>query len=66
MSEAIRQLYRKRGLSPPDGKGIHTMTFHNVATRLMKKGFSRQSAYAIAMNQLGRNKSVKKGHRRND
>ncbi len=61
MSEEIRKIYRGKGLTPPDGKGIHTRKFHEIASSIMKKGGAKEP-YAIAMAQLGRNKAVKKSH----
>lgn len=56
--------YKKRGLKPPNGKGIHTRKFHEVSAAVMKKGNvkDRSHAHAIAMKQLGKKKAVKKSH----
>jgi len=64
MSERIRKMYRKKGLKPPDGKGIHTAKFHEMATSIMRDnpGYSKSRAYSIAMGKLGRDKAVKKSH----
>jgi len=64
VSAKIKALYHKAGIKPPKGKGVHTKKFHSMAVELMKKGFSKTHAYATAMMTLGRNKSVKKAHRR--
>jgi phosphatidylethanolamine-binding protein (PEBP) family uncharacterized protein len=66
MSEAIRKLYRKRGVTPPDGKGIHTYKFHDMATSIKKEHpeYSMQRCYAIAMAKLGSSKAVKKSHQK--
>jgi hypothetical protein len=66
MSEGIRRLYRRKGLSSPDGKGIHTYAFHDIATSIKKEhpDYPMSRCYAIAMGKLGRNKAVKKSHRR--
>lgn len=66
MSERIRKIYRKKGLTPPDGKGIHTAKFHDMATSIKRDNpeLPMSSCYAIAMKKLGRNKAVKKSHRR--
>jgi len=65
MSKAIRELYRKKGIKPPDGKGIHTKKFHDIATSVKRDNsdYSMSRCYAIAMERLGRNKAVKKSHR---
>ncbi|WAX08806.1 hypothetical protein BS162P1_00027 [Bacteroides phage BS162P1] len=66
----INRAYDEAGVSAPKGKGIHTVAFHERATAIMgsmKKGnkpVNRNMAYAIAMKQLGRKKSVLKPHRR--
>ena len=64
MSKRIKDLYRRKGVKAPDGKGIHTHKFHDVATSIKKKNprWSMSRAYATAMSVLGRNKSVKKNH----
>ena len=54
----------------PKGKGIHTVAFHERAAKIMGsmkksgKGVNRNEAYAIAMKQLGRKKSVLKKHQK--
>lgn len=65
MSEAIRKLYRKKGVKPPDGKGIHTKKFHDIATSIKRDNpsYPMSRCYTIAMGKLGRNKAVKKSHR---
>lgn len=68
----IINMYKKAGLVPPKGKGIHTDDFHKlsikVAQSYMKKGMSQDDAfelaYPTAMKQLGKEKAVKKGHLR--
>jgi hypothetical protein len=64
MSAKIREMYVKAGLTPPVGKGEHTQKFHSMAIGIKKSnpGMSMNSAYAIAMSKLGRNKAVKKSH----
>jgi hypothetical protein len=64
MSESIRKIYRKKGIKPPDGKGIHTRKFHDMATSIKRDnpGYSMSRCYKIAMGRLGRNKAVKKRH----
>jgi len=63
MSEKIKKMYRDAGLTPPDGKGIHTEAFHRCVIDVTKKG-GVESPHAVCMESLGRNKAVKKGHRR--
>ena len=62
MSASIRKLYTSRGLTAPDGKGIHTFAFHKIAAGLLRRGYPRRRAYSIAMGQLGRDKMVKRSH----
>jgi hypothetical protein len=62
MSKAIKDLYTGAGLTPPEGKGIHTKRFHEIAVSYLKKGFSKEEAYKRAMGGLGRNLAVKKSH----
>lgn len=64
MSARIMKLYTSQGLTPPVGKGEHTYAFHKRATDIMvnNRSMPRSEAYAIAMKQLGRNKSVKRSH----
>jgi len=65
MGKEIKALYRNRGLTPPKGKGEHTKAFHKRAVSIMSsnKGMPKSMAYAIAMKQLGRDKSVNPSHR---
>ena len=64
MTEKIRKIYKEKGLTPPDGKGIHTEKFHDVATSIKQSNpeLPMKSAYAIAMSKLGKKKAVKKSH----
>jgi len=66
MSKEIRRLYKKKGIKPPDGKGIHTKKFHDIATSIKRDNpnYSMSRCYAIAMAQLGKKKAVKKRHQR--
>jgi len=66
MTEAIRRIYKKKGVKAPDGKGIHTAKFHDIATSIKRDNpsYPMSRCYAIAMGKLGRDKAVKKGHRR--
>ena len=66
MSAAIKKKYRDAGLKPPKGRGIHSEAFHTMAIAIKKENpsYSMSRCYAIAMSKLGRNRAVKKGHRR--
>jgi len=64
MSKKIREMYRKAGLKPPDGKGIHTERFHECVIALTKALNPVDNPYAVCMAKLGRDKSVKKSHRK--
>lgn len=65
----VNKAYDDAGVTPPKGKGIHTVAFHERATAIMGsmkksgKKVDKNKAYAIAMKQLGRDKSVLKNHR---
>lgn len=60
----IKNLYRKKGVKPPEGKGIHTRKFHEMVSSMEgKRGYSRQRAASIAMSKLGRAGAVRKSHR---
>ena len=63
MSQKIKEMYKKAGIAPPDGKGIHTEDFHSCVIQVKKKG-NVDNPYAVCMASLGRNKAVKKSHRR--
>jgi len=68
----VNEAYTDKGITPPEGKGIHTVAFHERATAIMGsmkksgKKVDKGIAYAIAMKQLGKNKAVLKGHRRSN
>jgi hypothetical protein len=70
----IKSLYTKKGLTPPDGKGIHTKKFHKIATNVAQgykeKGYTEKEAkekgYATAMKLLGKEGAVRKSHRRDE
>lgn len=64
MTEAIKRLYTSAGLAAPTGKGIHTMRAHRCVVRYLKKGFAKNEAWQRCMGGLGRDRAVKKGHRR--
>jgi len=68
--ENIKKIYRKAGLKPPKGKGIHTLKFHKcvVACKVgqRKKGRKKvTSCHAVCMASIGRYKAVRKSHLRN-
>lgn len=66
----VNRAYDKAGVEAPVGKGIHKVAFHERAAAIMGsmkksgKPVNRNMAYAIAMKQLGRKKSVLKEHQR--
>ena len=64
MSATIRKLYRQADVKAPDGKGLHTKKFHEIAVAIKRDNpnLSMSSCYAIAMKKLGRNKAVKQSH----
>ncbi len=62
MSKAIRKAYRQAGLTPPKGKGIHTLRAHKCVIRYLKKGLSKDEAWKRCVGGLGRNLAVKKSH----
>jgi hypothetical protein len=64
MTAKIREMYKKAGRTPPDGKGIHTEKFHEMSAAIMRDnpGYSKSRAYSITMAKLGRDKAVKKSH----
>jgi len=64
-TKAIRKLYTDAGLTPPNGKGIHTKSFHKCVVGVLSgnKDMDYGSAAAICMKKLGRDRCVKKEHR---
>lgn len=68
--ERVDKAYEDAGVTPPEGKGIHKVAFHERAAKIMEsmkksgKPVNRNMAYAIAMKQLGKKKSVLKDHRK--
>jgi len=64
MSEKIKAMYRRAGLKPPNGKGIHTEKFHRCVIKLKKKG-DVKNPYAVCMKSIGRAEAVKRIHQRN-
>lgn len=70
MSKEIKDLYRRalargaKNIAVPKGKkGIHTKAFHSCVTKVAKSG-SADNPYAVCMSRLGREKVVKKPHRK--
>lgn len=70
MSREIKDLYRKaltrgtKNIAVPKGKkGVHTKVFHSCVTKVAKSE-SADNPYAICMSKLGRNKAIKKEHRK--
>lgn len=70
MSREIKNLYRKvlasgaRNIAIPKGKkGVHTKTFHSCVTKVAKSG-DVDNPYAVCMERLGKEKAVKKSHRK--
>ena len=57
----INAMYRKAGMTPPDGKGIHTKKFHKCVTSVGDE--NKKNPYAICMSSLGKEKAVKASHR---
>lgn len=67
MSERIRKIYRKKGVKPPDGKGIHTPAFHNIVAGIKASGKADGvNPYKIAMWKLGKKKAVNPSHQRTE
>ena len=69
MSKEIKKLYKRAGLKPPKGKGIHTLKFHRCVVECKvgqrKKGRKKvRSCHAVCMASIGRNKAVRKSHLR--
>jgi hypothetical protein len=70
MSKEIKDLYRKalasgaKNIAVPKGnKGVHTKAFHKCTTEVAKSG-SADNPYAVCVARLGREKAVKKPHRK--
>lgn len=65
----VNKAYEDADVEAPKGKGIHTVAFHERAAKIMGsmkssgKKVNKNMAYAIAMKQLGKKKSVLKPHR---
>ena len=66
MSKGIKDLYRRAGIKAPDGKGIHTKKFHEMAVAIKRDNpqYSMSRAYSIAMGKLGAGRAVRQEHRR--
>ena len=70
MSKEIKDLYRKalsrgaKNIAVPKGKkGIHTKAFHSCVTKVAKSE-SADNPYAVCMSKLGKEKAIKKSHRK--
>ena len=63
MSERIKNIYREAGLTPPDGKGIHTEAFHRCVVKLTLEG-EVDSPHAVCIASLGPEKAIRAEHRR--
>jgi hypothetical protein len=66
MTEAIKRLYKKAGLSPPNpGKEIHKKKFHEIAIAIKKDNpsYDMSRCYSIAMKQTPGG-GVKKSHKK--
>lgn len=70
MSKEIKDLYRRalakgaKNIAVPRGKkGVHTQAFHSCVTKVAKSGDTK-NPYAICMSRLGKEKAVKKAHRK--
>jgi len=62
MSKQIREVYKKAGITPPKGKGLHTLRAHRAVISYLKKGMSKEEAWKRVMGGMGRNLVVKKSH----
>jgi len=55
MSENIRRMYRKAGMKPPNGKGLHTARAHRAVIWYMKKkGLSKSEAWKRVIGGMGK------------
>lgn len=63
MSEAIKKLYRKAGLTPPKGRGVHTTKAHVAVINYLKKGFSKSEAWKRVVGGMKKH-AIKPSHRR--
>lgn len=66
MSDTIKALYRNAGLTPPKGKGIHTMKFHKCVVGCAKKQGAikgKVNCWAVCMESVGPEKAIHKSHR---
>lgn len=72
-TEDIKAMYSAADLPAPDGKGVHTKAFHELAIDVAKgyvddvgKEEAMRRGYATAMDRLGKEKAVKKAHQRSE
>lgn len=63
MSEGIRREYHKAGISPPDGKGVHTLRAHKAVIAYRKKGLSKSEAWKRVVGGMGK-WAIKAAHRK--
>lgn len=64
MGKRIKSLYRRAGLKPPNGKGIHTEAAHKCVISYLKKGLVKDEAWKRCMGGVGAKRAVKKLHQR--
>lgn len=61
-TKGVNAMYKNAGMTPPEGKGIHTKKFHKCVTSVGEKG-DVDNPYAVCMSSLGKEKAVKAAHR---
>lgn len=61
----VKAMYRKAGMEPPKGKGIHTKKFHKCVTSVGAKD-DVSNPYAVCMSSIGKKDAVHKFHQRQD
>ena len=54
LSKDIREMYRRAGLEPPKGRGLHTKLAHKIVIEYLRKGLSKSEAWKRAIGALGR------------
>jgi len=66
----IIQLYKSAGLTPPKGKGVHTMKFHRCVTECATKQGGviegKVNCHAVCMASIGKKEAVHKAHQRDE
>jgi len=63
MSEAIKALYFKAGITPPQGRGVHTIDAHRAVIRYRKQGLTKSEAWKRVVGGMGKH-AIKPSHRR--